>query len=135
MLLFITVLHVILCLILVVVILLQPGKGGDVSSAFGGGASSSMFGPRGAAAPLSRITSVVAVLFMFTSITLAVSTNRMNRGTGGEIEETPELDLDAEGEGFGVGPTAPAADPAAEAPAAPPADAAAAPVEIGRAHV
>ena len=70
--LFITILHVTLCLILILIILLQPSKGSDVGAAFGGGSSSSMFGPRGAGSMLSRATTVVAVLFMCTSITLAL---------------------------------------------------------------
>jgi preprotein translocase subunit SecG len=70
--LFITILHIVLSILLILIILLQPSKGSDVGAAFGGGASSSMFGPRGAASMLSRATTVVAVLFMFTSISLAL---------------------------------------------------------------
>lgn len=72
--LFITVLHVILCILLVLIILLQPGKGGDVGSAFGGGGGGGggMFGPRGPATLLSRATTGVAVLFMVTSVGLAL---------------------------------------------------------------
>jgi preprotein translocase subunit SecG len=70
--LFFTILHVVLCIILILIILLQPSKGSDVGAAFGGGSSSSMFGPRGAGSMLSRATTVVAILFMFTSITRAL---------------------------------------------------------------
>ena len=70
--LFLTVLHVILCILLVLIILLQPGKGGDVGAAFGGGGGGSMFGPRGPATLLSRATTGVAVLFMVTSVALAL---------------------------------------------------------------
>lgn len=69
--LFITVLHVILSILLVLIILLQPGKGADVGAAFGGGGSG-MFGPRGPATLLSRATTGVAVLFMVTSVSLAL---------------------------------------------------------------
>ena len=68
---FVVTLHVLLCLFLILIILLQPGKGGDVGAAFGGGSSSSMFGPRGPANLLQRATTIVAVMFMGTSITLA----------------------------------------------------------------
>jgi preprotein translocase subunit SecG len=93
--LFITILHVTLCLILILIILLQPSKGSDVGAAFGGGSSSSMFGPRGAGSMLSRATTVVAVLFMFTSITLALrstpdhlSDDALQEGTlGGGLED------------------------------------------------
>ena len=76
---FVVVLHVTLCILLVLIILLQPGKGGDVGSAFGGGGGGGgggMFGPRGPASLLSRATTGVAVLFMVTSITLALSANQ-----------------------------------------------------------
>ncbi len=107
--LFITILHVTLCLILILIILLQPSKGSDVGAAFGGGSSSSMFGPRGAGSMLSRATTVVAVLFMFTSITLALrstpehlSEDALKQGTlGGGLEDidlgiqAPEPEADA----------------------------------------
>ncbi len=74
--LFVVALHVLLCIFLILIILLQPGKGGDVGAAFGGGSSSSFFGPRGPATLLSRATTAVAVLFMVTSITLSMYSNR-----------------------------------------------------------
>lgn len=77
---FVVVLHVTLCILLVLIILLQPGKGGDVGAAFGGGGGGGggggVFGPRGPASLLSRATTGVAVLFMVTSITLALSANQ-----------------------------------------------------------
>lgn len=86
---FVVALHVILCILLVLIILLQPGKGGDVGAAFGGGGSSTMFGPRGPANLLSRATTVVAVLFMVTSVTLSLYSNRARQtdaDVGGAIE-------------------------------------------------
>lgn len=73
---FVVALHVVLCLFLVLIIILQPGKGGDVGAAFGGGSSSTMFGPRGPTGLLQRATTVVAVMFMGTSITLALFSNQ-----------------------------------------------------------
>jgi preprotein translocase subunit SecG len=69
----ITIVHVIVCLFLIVVVLLQSGKAGDISAAFGGQGSQAAFGPRGAATALSKATTVSAVLFMLTSITLSVN--------------------------------------------------------------
>ena len=76
--LFVVALHVMLCVFLVLIIILQPGKGGDVGAAFGGGSSggSTMFGPRGPTSLLQRATTVVAVLFMATSLTLAIYSNK-----------------------------------------------------------
>jgi preprotein translocase subunit SecG len=112
---FITTLHVILCLLLVLIILMQPGKGGDVSSAFGGGSSSQLFGAAGPGNFLTRGTGVIAGLFMVTSIALALYSGPKSRA-GDEI-----LDEGEEGSGFGVGTTAPAAPDAAPsaAPVAP----------------
>jgi preprotein translocase subunit SecG len=69
----ITIVHVIVCLFLIVVVLLQSGKAGDISAAFGGQGSQAAFGPRGAATALSKATTISAVLFMLTSVTLSVN--------------------------------------------------------------
>jgi preprotein translocase subunit SecG len=71
---FIIALHVVLCLFMILIILLQPAKG-DMGAAFGGGGSGAMFGPRGPTSILQRATTVVAVMFMGTSITLALYSN------------------------------------------------------------
>lgn len=72
---FFVALHTLLCLFLILIIMLQPGKGGDVGLAFGG-SSSTIFGPRGPTGLLQRATTIVAVLFMCTTITLALYSNR-----------------------------------------------------------
>ncbi|MGA8501449.1 MAG: preprotein translocase subunit SecG [Candidatus Sulfotelmatobacter sp.] len=69
----ITVIHVIVCLFLIVVVLLQSGKAGDISAAFGGQGSQAAFGPRGAATALSKATTISAVIFMLTSVTLSIN--------------------------------------------------------------
>jgi preprotein translocase subunit SecG len=68
----VTILHVMVCLFLIIVVLLQSGKAGDISAAFGGQGSQAAFGPRGAATALSKATTLSAVLFMLTSVTLSV---------------------------------------------------------------
>jgi preprotein translocase subunit SecG len=65
-------LHIFACLFLITVVLLQQGKGQDLASAFGGGGSQAAFGPRGSANLLSRATTVLAVVFMITSLSLSV---------------------------------------------------------------
>ena len=102
MILFVTVLHLFLCVLLILVILLQPGKGGDVASAFGaggGGGGSQVFGPRGPAGLLSRATSGIAVLFMVTSITLALNSQDRSRGGSDELDDAVTIE---EVEGFGL---------------------------------
>jgi preprotein translocase subunit SecG len=68
---FFIVLHVMVCLILIVVVLLQRGKGAEIGAVFGGGASSTVFGSRGAGNFLTKITTGAAITFMVTSLALA----------------------------------------------------------------
>ena len=62
--------HVIICIVLIVAVLMQSGKSADLAGAFGGGGSQTVFGPRGAGNILSKVTTVCAILFMFTSLGL-----------------------------------------------------------------
>ena len=98
--LFVTILHIFLCLALILIILLQPGKEG--AAAFGGGGANQMYGPRGQAHFLGRATTVVAALFMFTSITLALySSSRI--ATDSDLEEgIDKLPTGEEEEGFQI---------------------------------
>ncbi len=65
------VLHVSVCIILIAVVLLQRGKGAEMGAVFGGGASSTVFGSRGAGTFLSKLTTGCAVVFMLTSLSLS----------------------------------------------------------------
>ena len=69
--LFITVLHIFLCVLLVAIVLLQHGKGADIGVVLGGGASQTVFGSRGAGNFLTKLTTSAAVLFMGTSLFLS----------------------------------------------------------------
>ena len=75
-----TIVHVVVCLFLIVVVLLQSGKAADLAGAFGGMGSQTAFGPRGSATLLSKATTISAILFMLTSIslTLLVTRNHSN---------------------------------------------------------
>jgi preprotein translocase subunit SecG len=66
-----TVMHVLVCVFLILVVLLQTGKGADLAAAFGG-SSQTAFGARGAATLLTKLTTAAAIIFMLTSIFLAV---------------------------------------------------------------
>jgi preprotein translocase subunit SecG len=72
----VTTVHVLVSVILILVVLLQSGKGADLAGAFGGGATQTAFGSRGPASFLSRMTTVSAILFMVTSITLSMITTK-----------------------------------------------------------
>lgn len=66
-----TVLHVIVCLVVMLVVLIQPGKSGGLGAALGGAGAQQIFGGRGAGNFLSRTTWIAASVFFVTSITLA----------------------------------------------------------------
>ena len=67
------VIHVIICLFLIVSILLQSSKGGGLAGMFGGGGGGmgSVFGGRGAASFLAKVTMWLGVSFAITSISIA----------------------------------------------------------------
>ncbi len=76
---FVLVIHIIASFVLVGVILLQAGRGGGLAQTFGGGgASSTIFGQK-ASVFLTRATTVSAVLFLCTSLTLAILSSRRGK--------------------------------------------------------
>ena len=87
-----TIVHVFVCLILIIAVLLQSGKAGDLAGAFGGAGSQSVFGPRGVATILSKVTTISAVLFMVTSMGLWIISSKgarsVVRGEEAEAVET-----------------------------------------------
>lgn len=66
----VSILHYASCVMLILFILLQAGKGADASAIFGG-SSQTVFGSRGAATFLSKLTAIAATLFLVTSLILA----------------------------------------------------------------
>ncbi len=73
-------LHVVVAIFLILVVLLQTGKGASLGAAFGGG-SNTVFGSRGPASFLSKITTIAAVIFMTTSLTLSMLSSRLTKTT------------------------------------------------------
>ena len=100
------ILHVVVSFALILIVLLQTGKGAEMGAGFGGGSNQTIFGSRGAATFLSKVTTGAAVVFMLTSLSLAYLTSQR---TGSVIRETAPA------------ATAPAAPTVPAAPAAPPA--------------
>ena len=74
-----TAIHYIVCIFLVIVVLLQSGKAADLAGAFGGMGSQTVFGPRGSATVLSKATTVAAVIFMITSLSLSIIATRSGK--------------------------------------------------------
>jgi len=72
---FLIVIHVLLCLLLTVSILLQSSKGGGLAGMFGGGGGGGMgsvFGGRGAASFLAKVTVWLGIGFAITSFSSAL---------------------------------------------------------------
>jgi preprotein translocase subunit SecG len=67
----ILVLHVLAALAIIGLVLIQHGKGADMGSGFGSGASATVFGSGGAGNFLSKSTSAIAIAFFLTSFGLA----------------------------------------------------------------
>ena len=118
------ILHVLVCFVLIMVVLLQSGKAADLAGAFGGGGSQTALGSRGAATVLTKATTIAAVLFMITSLSLAILGSRRS---GSVLEQSPVAAPAAPAPGgpspAGQAPAQPAAGGEKEkgAPASPPA--------------
>ena len=78
----IIIIHVIAAISIVGLVLLQQGKGADAGASFGAGASQTVFGSSGSGNFLVRATTVSAVIFFVTSLTLAIfAKNQAGRGS------------------------------------------------------
>ncbi len=72
--------HVFVCFFLIGIVLLQQGKGADVGATFGG-SSQSLFGSEGPVPLLNKITTLAAIVFMGTSVSLAYIASTKSTGT------------------------------------------------------
>ena len=77
----IIIVHVVAAIAIVGLVLLQQGKGADAGASFGSGASQTVFGSSGSGNFLVRATTIAAVIFFVTSLTLAIFA-RNQAGTG-----------------------------------------------------
>jgi len=83
------VIQLISAIFLVVVILLQRSEGGALSGLGGGGSSSNLFTARGTGNLLTRLTSILAVVFMATSLLLSIVHSNNSVVSKKSILETP----------------------------------------------
>ena len=91
--------HLILALALVGIVLLQRSEGGGLGLGGGGGGDSIMSG-RGAATALTKITWVLAIAFIITSMSLTIIASRNANSSSifdrlGTNSENKEIDTDA----------------------------------------
>jgi preprotein translocase subunit SecG len=72
------VVHVITALLLIFIVLMQSGKGDGISDIFGGGTTQTIFGTS-AGTFLTKVTTVLAVIFILTSLAFSVVLSRRTR--------------------------------------------------------
>ncbi|MCC6139256.1 MAG: preprotein translocase subunit SecG [Nitrospira sp.] len=110
----IVILHVFVCFLMIGAILLQSGKGAEIGASFGG-SSQTVFGSRGPANFLSKLTVGVAAVFMLTSFSLAILAKQRNFSS-----TVIDLNPPKETSSAPAAPPAPATEshPAGDAPAA-----------------
>lgn len=81
------IIHIVISVLLVLIILLQPSKSGDIGSMFGGGSSESVFGSSGAMPFLVKMTRLLGLIFVITSLFLGYSS--VKSITGSVVEKSP----------------------------------------------
>ena len=75
---FLIVIHVIASLFLIAVILLQAGRGGGLADSMGGSQMQNLFGTKSTTI-LTRLTTVSAVAFIITCLSLAIMSSHRSR--------------------------------------------------------
>jgi len=81
---FIQLIHILVCIGLIIIVLLQADKGEGLAGAFGGGSSTTVFGERGGGGFMSKLTTTMAIVFMVTSLIIAIYIPRWE-------EKTPKI--------------------------------------------
>ena len=103
--------HVLVSFFIIFVVLLQIGRGAELGAAFGSmGQANSQ---RGKASTMSKVTAIVAFLFMLTSFLLTYNTTSMQKSSVLDQVESSQPLTPAE-----PAEVAPAAEPVETAPAA-----------------
>ena len=85
--------YILISISLILIILLQQGKGSDIGSAFGAGSSNTMFGSSSSSNPLTKVTAILAAIFLILSLSITyISRSSM-------IEDSPitEVEVDETG--------------------------------------
>lgn len=68
----IIIVHVIAAIAVTALVLIQQGKGAEMGASFGSGASQTLFGSSGSGNVLTKSTTIFAIVFFVTSLSLAV---------------------------------------------------------------
>ena len=85
--------YILISISLILIILLQQGKWSDIGSAFGVGSSNTMFGSSSSSNPLTKLTAILAAIFLILSLSITyISRSSL-------IEDSPiiEVEIDETG--------------------------------------
>ena len=86
--------YILISISLILIILLQQGKGSDIGSAFGAGSSNTMFGSSSSSNPLTKVTAILAAIFLILSLSITyISRSSM-------IEDSPILEVEIDETGI-----------------------------------
>tara|TARA_S200000501_G_scaffold276067_1_gene259911 strand:- start:13 stop:312 length:300 start_codon:yes stop_codon:yes gene_type:complete len=86
--------YILISISLILIILLQQGKGSDIGSAFGAGSSNTMFGSSSSSNPLTKVTAILAAIFLILSLSITyISRSSL-------IEESPIIEIDVDETGI-----------------------------------
>ena len=78
--------HIIIAISLITLVLVQQGKGAGIGVSFGSGASSTVFGSKGSAGFLFKITAFLAIAFFVTSLGLTyIASHQISRDKSDDI--------------------------------------------------
>ena len=87
---FLIVIHTIVSVMLIAVVLMQASQGGGLAGSIGGQTTNAIFGGRGAATALSKITTYLAVAFMGLALLISLVGSPGTGGTNSVIEQAQE---------------------------------------------
>jgi preprotein translocase subunit SecG len=90
------VLQVLVAIALIGIILVQHGKGADAGAAFGSGSSSTVFGSQGSGNFMTKMTTVLAIIFLSNSLFLAYLATRSISEVPTSLLDRPEIVLEQE---------------------------------------
>ncbi len=86
--------HIFVCLAMIFIVLLQYGRGAEMGAAFGG-SNQTVFGSGGAGTFMGKVTTVAAITFMVTSLSLAYLSTQKNTSSSIIPQTAPTAPVDA----------------------------------------
>lgn len=92
------VLQVLVAVALIGFILIQHGKGADAGAAFGSGSSSTVFGSQGSTSFLTKVTAILAFVFLANSLLLGYLASQNMQEVPTSLLDQPEVVLEQEAE-------------------------------------